>query len=111
MRIVPESTHPQLLLFTLNNLDPTVPHVLTVFNPTPQNVITIDAVAVDVTTDTGTSLTFGLKCWKYDEPPAPRDPTEWYIHRSNTYLDAIPGGAIRPLIRTITNVNANAYLD
>ncbi|KAF9650659.1 hypothetical protein BDM02DRAFT_3111679 [Thelephora ganbajun] len=44
-----------LLLFTVGNLDPTFPHVLTVLNPKTQNVITIDAVVVDVLSDAVTS--------------------------------------------------------
>jgi len=42
------------LLFTVGKLDPRVSHSLIVFNPTPQNVITIDAVVVNVTNDTAT---------------------------------------------------------
>lgn len=60
----------QLSLFTIADLDPAVSHVLTVLNPRPKNVITIDGVAVDVLDDvTGTSPILDSNRQKYDELP------------------------------------------
>lgn len=63
----PEFTHPQLLLFIIGDLGPTVLHVLTVLDPGLRNVITIDAVVFDAIRDTGTFSTLDLKRSKHDE--------------------------------------------
>ena len=95
----PELIHPQRLLFTVDRLDPRVSHSLTVFNPTPQNVITIDAVVVDVANDTGTSsLIPNIE----NMTSSPSNPAEWRTPYSDTGLHLVPD-----IITSITDVNPN----